>query len=158
MLEISELTKWDKRFMRLAQEVASWSKDPSTQTGAVLVSPDNTDIILGFNGFASRMKDDPESYANREVKYSKIIHCETNAVILARRPVVGYTLYTYPFLSCDRCAVTMVQAGIVRAVAPKATPDQATRWESCLVKTRAYFAEAGIQVLEYDRNYQNANK
>jgi dCMP deaminase len=136
--------------MRLAKEVASWSKDPSTQTGAVLVSPDKTDIILGFNGFASRMQDNPELYANREEKYSRIVHCEVNAVILARRSVKGYTLYTYPFLSCDRCAVTMVQAGIVRAVAPKPNADQASRWEACFVKTRAYFAEAGIETIEYD--------
>ena len=137
--------------MKLAQEVSTWSKDPSTQTGAVLVSPDKTDIIVGFNGFAKRMKDDPELYANREVKYSRIIHCEVNAVILAKRPVDGYTLYTYPFLSCDRCAVTMVQAGIVRAVAPKPTPEQSVRWEAAFVKTRAYFAEAGVEVVEYER-------
>ena len=143
--------KRDKRFMKLAQEVSTWSKDPSTQAGAVIVSPDKKDIVLGFNGFASRMKGDPELYANREVKYSRIIHCEVNAVISAKRSLEGYTLYTWPFLSCDRCAVTMVQAGIVRAVAPKATAEQATRWEEFFVKTRAYFAEAGIEVVEYDR-------
>jgi dCMP deaminase len=145
------LSKWDNRFMRLAMEVSRWSKDPSTQTGAVLVSPDKTDIVLGYNGFPARMKDDAESYANREKKYSKILHCESNAVILARRSVAGYTLYTYPFLSCDRCAVTMIQAGIVRAVAPKPTAEQASRWENLLVKTREYFTEAGVEILEFER-------
>lgn len=146
---MSVLEKWDKRFMNLAKDVAKWSKDPSTQTGAVIVSPDKTDIILGFNGFARQMKDDPELYANREVKYSRIIHCEMNALITAKRPLNGYTLYTYPFLSCDRCAVHMIQAGIVRVVAPKATGEQATRWEPAFEKTRSYFNEAGVEILEY---------
>ena len=34
---MSELNKWDKRYLALAKEVASWSKDPSTQVGAVTV-------------------------------------------------------------------------------------------------------------------------
>ena len=79
------LNKWDQRFMDLAQLVSTWSKDPSTKTGAVLVSPDKKDVILGFNGFPSRMSDAPELYANREVKYSRVVHCEVNAVLHARR-------------------------------------------------------------------------
>lgn len=30
--------KWDKRFMELAKEVATWSKDRSTGVGAVIVN------------------------------------------------------------------------------------------------------------------------
>ena len=49
--------KWDRRFLRLAREVASWSKDPSTKVGAVLVDPlDNTIVSLGYNGFPRRVK------------------------------------------------------------------------------------------------------
>lgn len=145
------LSKWDKRFMRLAREVSRWSKDPSTKTGAVFVSPDKKDVILGFNGFASRMRDDEELYQNREVKYSRIIHCEMNALIIAKRSLAGYTLYTWPFLSCDRCSTHMVQAGIVRAVAPLPTPSQAERWAVPLAKTREYYAETNnIEVVEFD--------
>ena len=143
--------KWDRRFMKLAETVSTWSKDPSTQTGAVFASPDKTDILLGFNGFAQNMDDTPELYANREVKYSRIIHCEINALTLGKRSVKGYTLYTWPFLSCDRCAVVMAQAGIARVVAPVPTPDGASRWEALFKLTRRYFAEANIEVVEYDR-------
>lgn len=148
---LRKVSKWDLRFMAMADLVASWSKDPSTKTGAVIVSPDRTDVIFGYNGFPSRMKDDPSLYANREFKYSRIVHCEMNAVLNAKRSVRGYTLYTAPFLSCDRCAVHMIAAGIVRVVAPKPTPDQATRWEEAFKKTRGYFREANIEVIEYDR-------
>jgi dCMP deaminase len=146
------INKWDKRFLRLAKEVSTWSKDPSTQTGAVFVSPDKKDIILGFNGFASNMDDDPSLYLDREVKYSRIIHCEMNALIIAKRPVANYTLYTWPFLSCDRCAVHMAQAGIKRVVAPLPSPSQAERWEAAFKKTRGYFREAKIEVVEFDIN------
>jgi len=30
---------WDVRFMRLAAEIASWSKDKSAKTGCVIVGP-----------------------------------------------------------------------------------------------------------------------
>lgn len=147
---MQKLGKWDQRFMEMAKMAASWSKDPSTQTGAVMVSPCKKDIILGFNGFPSRMKDTDDLYANREVKYSRIVHCEMNALINAKRDLDGYTLYTWPFLSCDRCAVHMVQAGIRRAVAPKARGEQAVRWEPAFSKTRSYFKEADVWVNEYD--------
>ncbi|MCP3894562.1 MAG: cell division protein DedD, partial [Bacteroides sp.] len=32
------LNKWDERFIRMAVNVAEWSKDPGTKVGAVLVS------------------------------------------------------------------------------------------------------------------------
>ena len=43
------LNKWDKRFLEMAKLVASWSKDPSTQVGAVAVR-NRTVIAQGYNG------------------------------------------------------------------------------------------------------------
>src|SRR5258706_5958775 len=108
--------KWDARFLRLAKEISTWSKDPSTQTGTVIVR-DHVIIGSGFNGFPTRMRDDPELYADREQKYSRIVHCEVNAMIFASEPLTGAMLYTWPFLSCDRCAVQMIQAGIAGFIA-----------------------------------------
>jgi len=146
------LSKWDKRFMALAQQVSTWSKDPSTQTGALLVSPDKRRIFLGYNGFAAGMSDSPELYADREKKYSRVIHCEMNAMMNAQCDLHGFTLYTWPFLSCDRCAVHMIQAGVVRVVAPTPTLDQATRWAAAFEKTKSYFKEANVDIVEYDRD------
>ena len=42
--------KWNNRFMELAFLVASWSKDPSTKTGAVIVGPDKEIRATGYNG------------------------------------------------------------------------------------------------------------
>lgn len=137
--------KWDIRFFRLAQLVASWSKDPSTKTGAVLVRPDRTVASLGYNGFAQGMKDDDELYADRETKYSRIVHCEMNALLFCRdpRPLAGFTLYT-TIPCCDRCAVHMLQAGIRRFVWGESGP-QHQRWN--FDKTKEYLREAGASWL-----------
>ena len=120
--------KWDLRFLELAKLVSTWSKDPSTQTGAVIASHDRRVVSVGFNGFPKNMVDLPENYSNREEKYSRIVHCEMNALLFARESTQNCTLYTWPFMSCDRCFVHMAQAGIRRFVAPVPSPEIVTRW------------------------------
>lgn len=96
------------------------------------------------------MPDDEELYANREEKYSRIVHCEMNALIYAEKHLPsGTTLYTYPFMSCDRCVVHMLQAGIRRFVAPQATKEQCERWGDSFAKTRKYVLECGGELVEY---------
>lgn len=141
--------KWDRRFLEMASLVASWSNDPSTQTGAVVVGADKRVISVGFNGFPAGMPDDYQLYANREEKYSRILHCEVNALLFARGDLPeGTTLYTFPFMSCDRCVVQMLQAGIRRFVAPAATAEQLTRWGAAFERTKKYIAECGGTLIE----------
>ena len=61
--------KWDQRFLDIAKLVSTWSKDPSTQTGAVIVRPDRSVVSLGFNGFPKAMLDKDEWYNDRNEKY-----------------------------------------------------------------------------------------
>lgn len=136
----------------MAKLVSTWSKDPSTQTGAVIVSADRKDVFIGYNGFPRRMLDIDSLYANREEKYSRIIHCEMNAMQSAGRMAEGSTLYTYPFISCDRCFVHMVQGGIVRFVAPEPSADIITRWGDSLAKVRKYAAEMSLPLIEVPYN------
>ena len=42
--------KWNRRFLKIAREGATWSKDPSTQVGAVIVDQDQRVVSLGYNG------------------------------------------------------------------------------------------------------------
>lgn len=139
---------WHQWYLDLAKHVSSASKDPSTQVGAVIVSPDNRVVSLGFNGLPQRMTDKPDYLNNREEKYSRIIHGEMNAVLFAGGSVEGCTLYTYPCLSCDRCAVHMIQAGIRMFVAPKPTEDMLSRWAESLERTRGYIRECNGIVVE----------
>lgn len=138
--------KWDGRFLELAALVASWSKDPSTRTGAVIVRPDRTVVSLGYNGFPRGIEDRPELLADRREKYLRVIHCEENALITAQQSIRGCTLYTWPFPSCTNCAAKMIQAGVARVVAPRGDEELRRRWRVDL--TREMFTEAGVQFEE----------
>ena len=52
-------------------------------------------------------------------------------------------------MSCSRCAVHVIQAGIVRAVAPKLNKDDPLyiRWESELKTATELFEEANIELV-----------
>lgn len=140
--------KWDWRFMELAKHIASWSKDPSTKTGAVIVRPDRTIASVGFNGFPRGIEDKEKLLNNREEKYKRVIHCELNAIISAREPLNGYTLYNWPGQSCARCAVHIIQSGIGRVVAPVFDGSEyRNRWEEETKLAESLFAEAGVEII-----------
>ncbi len=156
--DLEKQTKWDIRYLEMARLVSTWSKDPSTQTGAIIVRPDNSVVSVGYNGFPRGIQDTPERYENRETKYSYIVHCEMNAVLSAHTTVRGDTLYTWPFFSCDRCAMHMIQAGITRVVAPSCPPDKIERWGAILEDSKARFREAGVTVEEIPYETFEENK
>jgi dCMP deaminase len=133
--------KWDRRFLKLAEFIAQWSKDPSTKTGAVIVDPNNRVVSVGYNGFPKGVIDLSERLENREVKYKLIVHCERNAILFAQRSVEGCRLYTWPFMSCSTCAGTVIQAGIVEAVAPVSDNP---RWVDDFKLSKTMFDEAGV--------------
>lgn len=135
--------KWDLRFLEMARIVSSWSKDPSTKTGAVLVDRERRIVSVGYNGFARGVQDLPERYENRELKYKMVVHCERNAMQFANRDFTGSTLYTWPFMSCAPCAAHVINAGIVRCVAPR---NNNPRWQADFLLTEQMFAEAAVKL------------
>ena len=147
-IEVLSIDSWDIYYLNMARYVSVKSKDPSTRTGAVIVRPDRSLCSIGFNGFPKGMDDDPALYADREKKYSRTVHCEVNATIFTKENLKGYTLYTWPFSSCDRCAVQMIQAGIGRFVFPELPPDKKERWGVSMQWAQDYMAEAGREVVE----------
>jgi dCMP deaminase len=142
------LSNWDKRFLELAELVSSWSKDPSTKVGAVIVDDKNIIVSVGFNGFPKGINDN-ERLHNRDSKYQIIIHAENNALMFAKRPLDGFTIYTYPFMPCPRCAGMIIQSGIKRVVSYKNTTDR-HRWELDFQISRELFLEADIKLEEYN--------
>lgn len=138
------LTKWDFRFLQLAQHIAGWSKDPSTQVGAVIVRPDRTIASLGFNGFARGVDDSDDRLQNRDVKLTLTIHAEENAILSAHERLAGYWLYTshHP---CDRCASRIVQAGIGRVIC-LTSKDYLSRWSDSVRNSRIILTEGGVPI------------
>lgn len=139
--------KWDRRFLQLAKFISSWSRDPSTQTGAVITDVEGRVISVGYNGMPIGVEDTPERYNNRELKYKMIVHCERNALLFAKSPLQDTTLYTYPFMSCATCAGMVIQAGIKRCVAPR---NDNPRWQADFALTEQMFREAGVELVLLD--------
>jgi dCMP deaminase len=140
------MDKWDLRFLELAETVASWSKDPSTKVGCVIVHPDLTISGVGFNGFPRGMCDHKELYDNREVKYSRTIHAEVNAVLNAAETEDCVAYVTAP--PCTNCALVLIQSGIARVVTRPPSRDLLSRWGEQLEKTKGFFAEVEVEYLE----------
>jgi dCMP deaminase len=143
------LIKWDKRFLDLAQLVSSWSKDPSTKVGAVVVDDDRRVISLGYNGFPRGVKDNGR-LNDRESKYKIITHAEANALLFAAESLKGYSIYTYPFMPCSKCAGLIIQAGVRRVVSYASSNK---RWSDDFRISRDMLCEAGVQVNEYGESF-----
>ena len=140
------IKKWDIRFLEMARNAASWSKDPSTKVGAIIVDDDKRVISVGYNGFPKGVRDD-ERLDDRQEKYKIIVHAERNALLFANTNVKNCHIYTYPFLPCSVCAGMIIQAGIKRVVSVK---NNNLRWQQDFKVSRKMFQEAEIHVIEYD--------
>ena len=142
------MTNWDARFLELARQISSWSKDPSTQVGCVVVGPDREIRSTGFNGLPRGIEDSNERLNNREMKYPMICHAEENAIMHAARigmPLKGCKVYiTWP--PCTRCARSLIQAGISQIIYPKKI-EIPKRWASDFELALNMVKEAGIQTV-----------
>jgi dCMP deaminase len=127
----------------MAKLVSTWSKDPSTKVGSVIVDSDNTVISVGFNGLPRRIQDTDQRLNNRDIKLKMIIHAEINAIITAKRPLNGATIYTYPFMSCSQCAGMIIQSGICRHISYKTNNE---RWKDSFDLALEMFDEARVIV------------
>ena len=141
--------KWDQRFLELASHIASWSKDPSTKVGCVVVGADREIRSTGFNGFPRGISDDEERLTDRSKKYPLICHAEENAIMHAARigmPLKDCTAYvTWP--PCSRCARSLIQAGVAEVGGP-ADCEIPERWRDDFESSDGMFREAGIRVRE----------
>jgi dCMP deaminase len=139
--------KWDKRFLGMAQFVATWSKDPSTKVGAVITDGNKKIVSLGYNGLPQWVEDNEEILFNREEKYKYIIHAEVNAILQANKDsFFAGTIYTYPFLTCPQCAAMIIQAGIMRVVSYKCVDE---RWIPRIEDSKRLLEMAGVEIKEY---------
>jgi dCMP deaminase len=98
------------------------------------------------------MSDVPELYADREEKYARVIHAESNAILNAGQSLKGWTLYTWPFPPCERCSVQVIQVGIARVVSFFPNEDAKERWGASMVRGRRFFTEANVVTDYYPRH------
>mgnify|MGYP000923137224 CR=1 FL=1 len=145
------INKWDERFLFLAKIISSWSKDPSTKVGAIIVK-DNRIVTTGYNGFPPNILDSEERLNNRELKYKYICHAEANSIIQCCNTGTscnGADIYIYPFGPCIECSKLIIIAGIKRVIFPKIPVDLEKRWGESIYFAKNLISEAGLKIDEY---------
>ena len=110
----TDYISWDEYFLGVAMLAARRSKDPSTQVGACIVSPENIIISTGYNGMPKGCSDDefPWDRSGEETKYPYVVHAELNAILNANgRDLRGSRIYVALF-PCNECAKAIIQSGV----------------------------------------------
>lgn len=136
------LDKWDKRFLGLARHIATWSKDPSTQVGCVIVKGKNKVVSLGYNGPPAGVNDE---FRDRAQKLLRTLHAEDNAILSAKEALDGCTAFV-THAPCSNCAARLIQSGIIRVVFPLPGSEFIHRWYDSYTESLAMFNEAGVKV------------
>lgn len=148
------MNKWDKRFMDLTCDVATWSScfRENRQVGAIIVKNKRI-LTTGYNGAPEGVKScvskgecmrdklGIESGTRHELCYA--VHAEQNAIIQAARLGIvldGATLYC-THQPCVICAKMIINAGIKRIVYKYGYPDEFAM---------QLLNEGGVQVDAYD--------
>lgn len=135
--DIVPMSKWDKRFLQMAQLVSTWSTcvRNGRQVGSVIVK-DKRIIATGYNGapagitscaergYCLRDKLNIASGTRAELCYAT--HAEQNALVQAAKlgiSVDGATIYV-THRPCVICTKLLINAGIKRVVYLHDYPDE----------------------------------
>ncbi len=148
----------DEYFMGVALLSAQRSKDPSTQVGACIVSPDKKIVGIGYNGFPigisddalPRTDDDTENLLNNKHAYA--VHAEANAILNANRNSLEWSRIYLSLFPCNECAKLLIQSGIKEIIywKKKGNKDYERASEKMLklagVKMRKYTGNIDIHI------------
>ena len=152
------MNKWDKRFMELAETVATWSScyQENRHVGAVVVK-DKRILTTGYNGAPEGISSCAErgcclrrerniaSGTMQEVCYA--VHAEQNAIIQAAKLGVsleGATIYV-THQPCVICTRMILNSGIKRVIYKNGYPDEFAL---------QLFAESNVEIIKYE-NLEN---
>jgi dCMP deaminase len=114
--------KYDKAYLRMAQEWGKLSYCKRKQVGAIIVK-DKMIISDGYNGTPSGF----ENYCEDDEGYTKwyVLHAEANAILkvaASTQSCKNATLYI-TLSPCKECSKLIHQAGIIRVVYNQAYKD-----------------------------------
>ena len=143
---MKNLYNWHERYLRLADQVASWSKDPSSQIGAVAVGEKGQVLSQGFNGFPRGIEDSKARLKDREQKYKYIVHGEMNCIYNATYNGVsldGSTMYISGLPMCSECAKGIIQVGVRHVV--MWDKDYPEKWIESFYNSKEMLKEAGVK-------------
>ena len=138
------------KLMAESYDMATWSDDPSTQNGSILI--DQARVIgRGFNGFP--LGTPQEFWNDRPTKLTHVIHAEVSSILDAARNgnSTAYTTMYCGWASCANCAKHMVGAGVVRLVRhPFVWNETNERWKEECDLGDDIMKRGGIEIVEVD--------
>ena len=114
-MPIKKQLKYDKAYLRIAQEWGKLSYCERRQVGAIIVK-DRMIISDGFNGTPSGF----ENFCEDDEGYTKwyVLHAEANAILkvaASTQSCKGATLYI-TMSPCKECSKLIHQAGVVKVI------------------------------------------
>jgi dCMP deaminase len=138
---------WVRRYTSLAKEIASWSKDPRTKVGAVVVGKEGQILSQGYNGFPRGINDSEDRLNDRETKLKYVVHAEMNCIYnasLSGMSLKDSDLFVHGLPVCSECAKGVIQVGVKRVFMcyPGEIDD---KWRDSFRTTQEMFFEAGIE-------------
>ncbi|QEG07744.1 dCMP deaminase [Salmonella phage SE4] len=128
------MDKWDKRFLRVAREISTWSKDPKRSVGCVIVDAKKRIISTGYNGLPEQL--DALKEVPNDLKNALTIHAEVNALANIRKELDASTLgpvtvyITYP--PCEHCAKMLTANLNVKRVVAFVHKAKQTKWKDSM--------------------------
>lgn len=147
------MNKWDKRFMQMAELVATWSScyREGRQVGAVIVKNKRI-LTTGYNGAPSGvqscvdkglcMRNEMGIASGTRAELCYAVHAEQNAICQAAKlgvSVEGATMYV-THQPCAICAKMIVNSGIKKVFYKHPYPD---------AFSLRIIDEAGIELIQY---------
>lgn len=120
MSKRSNYISWDEYFMGIALLSGERSKDPNSQVGACIVSPDNKILSIGYNGFPIGCSDDEIPWDREgdfvETKYPYVCHSELNAILNYTGSTLKQSRIYVTLFPCNECAKAIIQSGIKEVI------------------------------------------
>ena len=138
---------WKIRYLQLAKQISTWSKDPSTKVGAVCVGEYGHILAQGYNGFPRGFSDNIEEYNNRELKYKYVVHAEMNCLYHATingLSLKDSTMFIYGLDMCHECAKGIIQSGI-KEVVTCYKPTSGSNWKESFILTKEILHRGGVK-------------
>lgn len=120
MSKRTDYISWDEYFMGVALLSGRRSKDPNTQVGACIVSPNNKIVGAGYNGLPMGCSDEDFPWEKSgdflNTKYPYVCHAELNAILNnIGMDLSGCRIYTALF-PCNECSKAIIQPGIKEVI------------------------------------------
>ena len=120
MSKRSNYISWDEYFMGIALLSGERSKDPNSQVGACIVSPDNKILSIGYNGFPIGCSDDEIPWDREgnfvDTKYPYVCHSELNAILNYTGSTLKQSRIYVTLFPCNECAKAIIQSGIKEVI------------------------------------------